>query len=576
MQPLSAVFPRRRCYLPAARSVATLAAVLILTGCGGAGDSRAEYAASVSESDRYGGTVIIGIANDPGTMNPLTSLDLITEAAQAHLLSAPLFKRDERLEFIPWLAERWDTVRVTPDTIALTIHLRDDVLWHDGVPVTAEDLLFTYQRMRDPLVGYPRGGLLRMWDPRAELLDSHTIRFRLRPYSDFLHVLQEAILPRHLLEDVPPEELRRHPFGINPVGSGPYRFVRYTRGQEWVFEANPDYPEALGGRPYLDRIVLRVLPDQNTRLTEMITGGIDLAAVRASHAGRAAEYGNVRFLSHPDFRYSFIAWNNRLPLFADARVRRALSLGLDRQQLLDAVAFGYGETGRFTITPGHWPFDRESSRAAVAFAPDEAERLLDEAGWSARGSDGIRRNAAGRPFRFSLLSPYGNEEAMEMLTIVQAQLRRLGVDVVARVMDTGTMWDMVEGNLDSTGERVRDYEAIVETWSDYVRKDDYYILHSRSSNELSGLTGYGDPESDRLIDSLALTLDRDLALPMWREYERRMLEESPLAVLFYPQTVVAVRASVQGVQADARGTWHSAARWWVMPADRRAMGGRTR
>jgi peptide/nickel transport system substrate-binding protein len=563
-------------HLRSARGIASLAAVLLLTGCDGGGAVHAEDVAAVAESDRYGGTVIIGIANDPTTMNPLTSLDLITEAAQAHLLSTPLFRRNEQMEFIPWLAERWDTVRIAPDTIALTVHLRSDVRWHDGVPVTAADLLFTYQRMRDPRVGYPRGGLLRMWDPRAELLDSHTIRYRLRPYSDFLHVLQEAILPKHLLEDVPPGELRNHSFGINPVGSGPFRFVRYVTGQEWVFEANPDFPEALGGRPYLDRIILRVIPDQSARLTEIVAGGIDFAAVRASHAGRAAEYRNVRFLSHPDFRYSFIAWNNRLPLFADARVRRALSLGLDRQQLLDAVAFGYGETGRFTITPGHWPFDRTGAGAAVAHAPEEAMRLLDEAGWSARGNDGIRRNAAGRPFRFSMLSPHGNDEAMEMLTIVQAQLRRIGVDVVARVMDTGTMWDRVEGTLNADGERVRDYEALVETWSDYVRKDDYYILHSKSTNELSGLTGYGDPEADRLIDSLALTLDREVALPMWREYERRMLEDSPLTVLFYPQTVVAVRAAVQGVHADARGTWHSAARWWVMPADRRVIGRRAR
>jgi peptide/nickel transport system substrate-binding protein len=564
-------------HLRSARGIASLAAVLLLAGCGvGGGAVNAEGAEAVAESDRYGGTVIIGIANDPTTMNPLTSLDLITEAVQAHLLSTPLFRRNEQLEFIPWLAERWDTVRIAPDTIALTLHLRGDVRWHDGAPVTAADVLFTYQRMRDPQVGYPRGGLLRMWDPRAELLDSHTIRFRLRPHSDFLHVLQEGILPKHLLEDVPPGELRNHPFGISPVGSGPFRFVRYVRGQEWVFEANQDYPEALGGRPYLDRIILRVIPDQSARLTEIIAGGIDLAAVRASHAGRAAEYRNVRFLSHPDFRYSFIAWNNRLPLFADARVRRALSLGLDRQQLLDAVAFGYGETGRFTITPGHWPFDRTTDVAAVTYAPEEAMRLLDEAGWDARGSDGIRRNAAGRPFRFSLLSPYGNDEAMEMLTIVQAQLRRIGVDVVARVMDTGTMWDRVEGNLNADGERVRDYEALVETWSDYIRKDDYYILHSKSTNELSGLTGYGDPEADRLIDSLALTLDREVALPMWREYERRMLEDSPLTVLFYPQTVVAVRTPLQGVEADARGTWHSAARWWVMPADRRVIRGSAR
>jgi ABC-type transport system substrate-binding protein len=163
------------------------AAVLALglAACGsGADGTEAFDPESLPEAERYGGTAVTSIHTDPRSLNTLANGDLEAAELQGALLSLPLVRYDAQLEPRPLLAERWDTVRVTPDTLELTFHLRRDVVWHDGVPTTAEDVRFTYERMQDPRVGFGRRGFLALWSPATEVVDSFTIRFRLRAHTE--------------------------------------------------------------------------------------------------------------------------------------------------------------------------------------------------------------------------------------------------------------------------------------------------------------------------------------------------------------------------------------------------------
>ena len=213
-----------------------------------------------------------------GGMNALVSGLYESRQHQIFLNLMTLVQYDADLELRPYLAESWE---LSEDGRTVTFRIRDDVRWHDGEPTDAQDVVFTFLRATDPATGFPNAAYWRYYEqgePGVEVLDSLTVRFHMRPHAQPLSPWASlAILPEHLLGDVPPEELHRHPFGTAcPVGNGPFVFEEHRQDESWSFTANPRFPEELGGRPYVDRYVLRIIPEQTTLLTELLTGGIDV------------------------------------------------------------------------------------------------------------------------------------------------------------------------------------------------------------------------------------------------------------------------------------------------------------
>src|SRR5690606_31092876 len=213
------------------------------------------------------------------------------------------------------LAESWEL-----DDEGVTFRLRGDVRWHDGQPVTAEDVLFTFELAKDPeSASLLESAYLTMVES-ASVIDALTIRFEfVAPHSQPMQAFWWAPLPRHLLGDVQPAQLTQAPFNRQPVGSGPFRFVSWTAGQQVVFEANEEYTEALGGRPLLDRIVFRVVPEATTRLTEILTGAIDVNyELLPDEAQQVDGQRGVVLMHYPGREFLYIGWNNERSPFDDA------------------------------------------------------------------------------------------------------------------------------------------------------------------------------------------------------------------------------------------------------------------
>jgi peptide/nickel transport system substrate-binding protein len=535
---------------------------LLLTDCRPSGDGA--FTGEEGEP-RYGGTAVIGSSGDLQSMNTLTSSDYNSRLIQQYVLLMPLVLYDAELTPQPYLAARWDTARVSPEQIELTFHLRQDVRWHDGTPTTAHDVLFTYERAREPATAFPNANAFELYERRAEVIDEHTIRFRLRPHAEYMAIWFDLpIMPRHLLREAAPAELAAHPYGTStPVGNGPFRFVRRVPGQEWVFEANPDFPEGLGGRPYLDRLVYRTIPEQTTLLTELLTGRIDVYLnPNPAQTERIASASGARLLTAPFRSHTYLGWNTRLPQFSDARVRRALTMAIDRQAIVDALLYGHGDPGRSLVTPAHWSFDADDPELQIPHDLDAARALLLEAGWNDHRGDGVLRDDTGQPLRFTLVTNHGNDLRRDVMEIVQAQLRRVGVQVEARTVEWNTLINMLEGSAGTRAER-RGFEAVVSGFVDNFRKDDANILHSRHLDGPYQETGFTHPRVDMLLDTLALITDREVAAPLWREYQRLVTWEAPYTVLFYPHRTMGARARVRGIELDVRGDLVSVARWWI-------------
>jgi peptide/nickel transport system substrate-binding protein len=550
----------------------TLAVALIILGaaCGG-GEGGGADASSVPEEERFGGTAVIGSAGNLQSMNGLVSTDNNSNNVQRHMLFMTTVAYDENINPIPYLAERWDTVRVAGDSLELTFHIRRDVNWHDGQPTTGQDVLFTYERAIDPLTAFPNSSNFDLYSRHAELVDDYTFKVRLRPHSEFLDIwAQTAIMPKHILGDVPPAELIQHPFRYAPVGNGPFKFGRYVTDQEWIFEANENFPEGLGGRPYLDRIVLRYIPESTTLLTEFMSGNVDVyIAPNPSDAAQIDADPNTELRVFPFRSYDYIAWNTRLPQFNDARVRRALTMAIDREQIVEAVRYGFAEVGRSSITPMHWSFDRNDPETLLPYDTAAARRMLAEAGWTP-GPTGVLRNAQGVEFRFELMTNSENNQRRDITEIVQAQLRPLGIVAEPRLVEFTTMTATLQGSLDAQGRRQRDFDAVVGGWVVYFRFDDADILHCRNIDRPYQYVGFCNPRADVLIDTLGVILDREQARPLFREYQRLLVQESPYTVLYYVERIGGVRTSLQGAVLDTRGETVSAKDWWILPGQRRA------
>lgn len=547
---------------------------LAVVGCGGdgAGGAAVRAAADVPEAERYGGTVVVGSYGDLQTMNSLVTSDYNSGQIQRELLFMPLIKYNEDIEPIPWLAEQWDTVRVAPDTLELTFHLREDIFWHDGEPTTAEDVLFTFNRMIDPETAFPNAADLDLYRPEAELVDEYTIKFWLKPHAEFLDIwYQTPAMPEHILGDVPPAELRTHPFGTSePVGNGPFEFVRRVPNQEWVFEANPGFPEDLGGRPYLNRLVYRYIPEQTTLLTELLTGGVDMyLGINPQDAARVKVAENTELIASPFRQWNSIAWNTRLPMFDSAEERRALTMAIDRQRIVEALLYGYADVGRSTVTPAHWSYDPDDPETILPYDTAAARQLLADAGWIDRDNDGILENEQGREFRFTLKSNQGNDLRADIMEVVQAQLRPLGIVVEPRLVEWNTYVQQLQGSLNDEGVRERDFEAAIWGWVDYFRKDDADVLHSDNLAGPYQFVGFSNPRADQLIDTLDVMLNRGEAMPLWKEYQHLMVQQAPYTVLYYPQDLTGIRERLQGVEMDTRGNFINVTDWWILPSQRR-------
>jgi peptide/nickel transport system substrate-binding protein len=536
-------------------------ALLPLAACPGGDAGGAGIDDDVPEEERYGGTAVIGSISDIPDMNPLTATETQAAEMRQFVLFVPVIRYDENLEPTPAHARSWE---VSADTTLLTFHLRDDLYWHDGIKVTAADLKFAYDMARHPDTGFPNTAFWTHYG-EAEAVDSFTFRIRMRPHAEYLDPWRTfPAVPRHILEGTAPGQLRTHTFShSNTVGNGPFRFAGREHGQSWTFEANPDFPAELGGRPYLDRIVFRRIPEPTTLLTELLTGRIDFYSQALPVQAQQIEGNrNTRLITYPDRSFVLIGWNQRRPPFDDVRVRRALTMAINRERVTEAVLYGYGQTANSTVPPFFWQFD-EGAGADMGYDPDAALGLLAEAGYTP-GPDGILRNGAGQPFRFTLITNEGNQVRADIAEIAQADLRRIGIDMRIQIQEFGTVLSRIN-NPDN-----RNFDAVLIGWRTEFSINDVNLFHCDRRNEPFQWVGHCNPEVDRLLEQTALIADREQVRPLWQQYQRLIAHDQPYTFIYFQERLHGVSSRLRNVHSDPRGDWVGADRWWILPQQRGA------
>ncbi len=540
-----------------ARIAGRTLATLMLAATSAAGCERRSPARGAPGGEpQRGGTAVVAIPGDLDFLNPLVSGEKYTQEVNRYLLFVPLVRYAPDLSLAPALAASWT---MEADT-AVVFHLRHDVRWTDGAPVTATDVVFTLERARDPRTAYPNPEYFDAWRG-VQAVDSFTVRCGFAPRAEPLAGLPFLpIVPRHLLDSIPPDRLRQAEFNHHPVGDGPFRVASYQPNDRWVFAANPDFPVALGGRPHLDRVVLRIIPENAAQMTEALTGGVDMIMYpRPGQLDRLRESPELRVVERPSRQFTFIAWNGLRTPFGDARVRRALALAIDRQGMIRALHGGYGTPAVGPIGPFHWAYD--STLSALPYAPDSARALLAAAGFRDRDGDGVLERPDGKAFRFDLTYPAGNDLNRDMAEFAQANLARVGIELHPRPTELRTLL------ADVTSPKRR-FDAVLLGFESDFRLNLRDLFHSKGIAGPFQLASYGNPAVDSILDSAPLLPDRTQARPLWHRLQRILRDEQPWTFLYYSPDLIAVNKRLQGVDMDIRGTFVSVSRWWI-PADAR-------
>jgi peptide/nickel transport system substrate-binding protein len=503
---------------------------------------------------QYGGTVVVANVSDLADLNPLVASEKYSQEVNRFMLFLPLVRHAEDLSLEPALAERWEMLGDT----GVIFHLRRDVRWHDGTSTTSRDVVFTFERAKEPESAFPNAEYFQSWTA-AEAPDSFTVRFSFTPHMDPLAGWAFLpIAPAHLLDTVPPARMLRAPFNRAPVGNGPFRFVEYRQNDRWVFEANPDFPEALGGRPYLERVVWRPIPDATAQLTELQTGGVDMVLTPlAEQFAAVSSTPGFRGLEKQGRQYANAIWNSRVPPLDDPRVRLALGLAINRPQIVEVLRAGYGTPAVGPIGPSHWAFD--GSVEPLPYAPDSARALLRAAGIVDRNGDGTLDLPEGEPFEIELKIPAGSVINRDMAELIRGDLSRIGVRIVTRPTDWGTMIE------DFTSPERR-FDAILLGFETDYRINLYDNFHSNAVGTPYQFSSYSNPRVDSLIDQARLARTMDDARPLYGEIQRILRDEQPWSFLYYYPDLVLMSDRLQGVEMDDRGGLLTIRNWWVTRA----------
>ncbi len=523
----------------------------------------ATFAGQEPTGDRYGGMAVAGTVEDLRGMSPRAAGEVASAQHQQFVNLMTLIEFDEDLQPAPYLAESWE---FSDDQTQLTFHLRDDVYWHDGALTTADDVAFTYRTVTNPESLYSNPSFFQAYlpgDAGVEVVDSFTVTFHFEPHQDPLEIWRNlAILPEHLLGDVPAGESWSHPWAVLcPVGNGPFRFLSRVPDESWTFGANPAFPEELGGRPYLDRYVYRYIPDHTTLLGDLLIGEVDLFVQMLPNQVASAEAEGISVRSYPYPAIFFIAWNSRVPELSDARTRRALTLGINRRQLIEGVQLGDAVLLNGSLPPAHWAFD-SALGDSLPYDPEQARSLLEEAGWVDRDGSGVREDAQGNPLQIDLIyNP--NQERERVAEIIRVQLQDIGVELLPRMLDRATYGERIQG-------ADRNFEGAFVTFETGFRIDDRDLFHSEVF-DLAGswaFSGTMDPVLDRYLDTLSLIPDRDVAYPLWQEYQLRLMAVQPYTFLYSANRRNGVGPRLQDVVMDTRGDWATIRNWWIASENR--------
>ncbi len=519
----------------------------------------------------------VAVEGDVDSFNPLFAEEQVSvsinELMFPRLLNADFDARQGELVYAPYLAKSWE---YSADGKDITFRLRTDARWSDGVRVTAEDVRFSFMLYADTAVGSVRQSnmqSLRKFEGKADvgravvaLNDSTVVVHFDRQSPSQLFDIGVPLVPHHIFSAIPKTELRTHPVNRSPVTSGPFRLGSWSPMQEIVLTSSKDMGEEMAAK--LEKLIFKILPDPRGRLAQLESGEVDVVAgLRPEDAKRLDQNANLKIHSAVGRDYDFIGWNNIDPvafeksggtavvphkLFGNPSIRRALTLGINRQEIVAAYLGKFGEESIGGVSPlFKWAYN--DTITPLQYDRSAAKALLEREGWRDSDGDGVL-DRGGVKFSFSLMLASGNQLRDVIATVIQRQLKELKIEMRIEQVERGTFWNSLIA---------RKYDAWFAGFSVplQMRLDDLWGSDLRRYP--FNLAGFRNKRVDEILAATQSFRKESDGAPLWKEFQVIVHNEQPYTFLFWIHNIVAVNNRLKNTHIGELGVTHKAWEWTV-------------
>lgn len=486
------------------------------------------YAATVVDVPDFGGTYIEGTLGPPATLVPMLAQDETSRTISALIFNGlTRFAPDGTIQ--PDLATGWE---IDTQNRSYVFHLRDDVFWHDGMPFTVDDVLFTFALLASPTRRDP------VWsNVRAEREGNQSVRIFLlnNVYVPLLEYVTIGILPRHLLDDVSAEQIIFTPFNLEPVGTGPYSVAEFAENSV-LLRANEEY---FGGTPHIRLLKFKFYPNAGATITALERGEVEgVSFLPPSEFDRVNEITDVQAYSAPLAGYTVLYFNLRRTQFFDRRIRLAIAHAIDREYLANEVQGGRADPLEGPILPVPWLQATEFVR--YPYDPERSRELLTEAGWTS-GPDGVRVRGDERLSLTLLTTDLLGQVALA--DAIAGQLGAVGFEVDVQVAGPSALLNDFL--------LTHKFDIALYTWLLNGLDSDPYLTWHSSQESGWNFSGFIDPRVDEALQNARHTLDQNERNRMYADFQRAFIEEVPSLMLLSPRYSFAVRNTVRGVTVPA-------------------------
>lgn len=553
--------------LTCCRSLAVITLLgLLLPACSRQDDapsssSQTQAADTANQQPVTGDWVIEETAADPETLNPITGQDATgQEIDYPNIFETMLTMDNFTLALKPQLAESYE---ISPDQMIYTFHLRHDVKWQDGVPFTAADVKYSYDKLMDPKVDAADKRTYYDNIKSCEMLDDYTIRFTAtKRYFKTLESLGTfPLVPKHILEQGEPD-FNKHPFGRHPIGTGPYKFVKWDTGSQIVLERDPNYWGGPQGH-YLNRLVYRIITEPYVATQLLKKGEIDLVNGMSPiqwerELAHARSASRLKEIVYPYPAYSYMGFNLRRPIFSDIRVRHAIDLLIPRGEILSQIFLNKYANETSGYDPPSSP-NYNHDVPPTPYDPALAAQLLDQAGWKNDHGDNFLYKD-GKRLSFTLLYRTGSPDQEKEVELIQESLKKAGIDLKLSRTEFAQMYEWVDD---------WNFDAVMAAWALDINGDPSQLWSGDQANikKSSNFIGFQDKEADQLIEAGKLEYNDEKRAAIYRQLQKVIHDDYPVCFLFNPHMIMVVSNRFENVKVFVPRPCFDISTWWV-PKDK--------
>ena len=480
-------------------------------------------------------TLHLATATNPARLNPILATDSSSGEISGFIFSGLVKYDKDAKEIVGDLAKSF----YFKDEKTLVFLLRKDVTWHDGEKFSAKDVLFTYETLISDTIASPYSSGFR-FVKSVKIINKNKIEVVYKePYFKALETWMMGILPQHILKE--DKNLMSSKFNTNPIGTGPYKLERLEFSKNIILSAYENYYE---GKAKIDKISFHVIADPMTRFMMLKSGEIDVGALEPMAYERQLHkdfFEKFKTFEKISLSYTYLGFNLRLDKFKNPHVREALSLAIDRQEIVDILFFKHAKVCTGPFLPGTKAFNEEVKVPTQNL--EKAKKLLKKAGYDENN-----------PFEFEIVTSNSTPIRPYAAQILQYQLKKAGVKVTLRVMEWQAFLNMVVVP--------HKFDSILLGWGLSPTPDPYLLWHSDSDKKGGfNLVGYHNPKLDKMIEESQSVIDREKLNLVWREMFQIITDDNPYLFLYIPNELTAINKNIHNVQPSLTGIWHEYIKW---------------